>query len=94
MAWGQVRDRANPRQPPLPGSVCLSTSAAGASLAHLATAAVRPLAPTLVAPQEGRGVEVSGYKWADSGHVEHYRRHPHEYAYQISTFLARALRDW
>ncbi|EFJ46008.1 hypothetical protein VOLCADRAFT_93804 [Volvox carteri f. nagariensis] len=44
--------------------------------------------------QEGRGVEVSGYKWPDSGHVEHFRRHPHEYAYQISTFLARSLRDW
>ncbi len=39
-------------------------------------------------------MEVSGYKWQDSGHVEHYRRHPHEYAYQISTFLARALKDW
>ncbi|GLC40760.1 hypothetical protein PLESTB_000025400 [Pleodorina starrii] len=44
--------------------------------------------------QESRGVEVSGYKWPDSGHVEHFRRHPHEYAYQISAFLARALRDW
>ncbi|GIL52524.1 hypothetical protein Vafri_8369 [Volvox africanus] len=44
--------------------------------------------------QEGRGVEVSGYKWPDSGHVEHFRRYPQEYAYQISAFLARALRDW
>ncbi|GFR49268.1 hypothetical protein Agub_g11248 [Astrephomene gubernaculifera] len=44
--------------------------------------------------QEGRGVEVSGHKWGDSGHVEHYRRYPHEYAYQISAFLARALKDW
>ncbi|KAG2501753.1 hypothetical protein HYH03_000253 [Edaphochlamys debaryana] len=44
--------------------------------------------------QEGRGVEVSSYKWPDSGHVEHYRRYPHEYAYQISAFLAKALKDW
>ncbi|GIL79695.1 hypothetical protein Vretimale_12269 [Volvox reticuliferus] len=47
-----------------------------------------------MAVQEGRGVEVSGYKWPASGHVEHFRRYPQEYAYQISAFLARALRDW
>ena len=39
-------------------------------------------------------MDVSCHKWVDSGHVDHFRRHPHEYAYQISAFLARALRDW
>ncbi|KAG2424348.1 hypothetical protein HXX76_014557 [Chlamydomonas incerta] len=58
-----------------------------------------PLAPPAdveryMGVQEGRGVDVSSHKWADSGHVDHFRRHPHEYAYQISAFLARALRDW
>lgn len=50
--------------------------------------------PDLPFLQEGRGVEVSGYKWASSGHVDHFRRHPQEYSYQISAFLARVLRDW
>eukprot|EP00967_Tisochrysis_lutea_P072093 scaffold95988_cov17-Tisochrysis_lutea.AAC.1 len=41
-----------------------------------------------------RGVEVSSYKWQDSGHCEHYRRYPHDYAFQISQFAKHALRDW
>ena len=44
--------------------------------------------------QEARGVDVSGYRWRDSGHVQHFRQHPQEYAYQVSAFLARALKDW
>ncbi|KAJ9531878.1 hypothetical protein QJQ45_022016 [Haematococcus lacustris] len=44
--------------------------------------------------QASRGVEVSGWKWSDSGHCQHYKQHPHEYAFQISQFLnATALRD-
>ncbi|KAG2452439.1 hypothetical protein HYH02_002682 [Chlamydomonas schloesseri] len=58
-----------------------------------------PLAPAAdveryMGIQEGRGVDVSSHKWADCGHVDALRRHPHEYAYQISAFLARTLRDW
>jgi len=44
--------------------------------------------------QESRGVEVSSYKWRDSGHCEHFRRYPHEYAFQISTFISKALKNW
>jgi len=44
--------------------------------------------------QASRGVEVSSYKWQDSGHCEHYRRYPHDYAFQISQFAKHALRDW
>lgn len=44
--------------------------------------------------QESRGVEVGSHKFAGSGHCEHYRRHPHEYAFVVSQFLSRALADW
>eukprot|EP00798_Chlamydomonas_sp_ICE-L_P023313 gene23313-30553_t len=35
---------------------------------------------------ESRGVEVSSYKWTDSGHCEHFRK--------ISQFMSKVLKDW
>ena len=47
-----------------------------------------------MAIQASRGVDVSSFRWKDSGHCEHFRRHPHDYAYQISAFVSKALKDW
>jgi hypothetical protein len=44
--------------------------------------------------QAARGAPVHARRWADSPHVGHYRQHPHEYALEISRFLAHALSDW
>lgn len=44
--------------------------------------------------QATRGVEIFSHKWEDSGHCEHYRRYPHEYAFQVSQFTNNALKDW
>ena len=50
------------------------------------------LSPTLV--QEGRGVSVYSHRFSGSGHCEHYRRHPHDYALQLSSFVSKALGAW
>ena len=44
--------------------------------------------------QESRGVEVSRHVFSGSGHCEHYRRYPHEYALQVSQFVSKALERW
>lgn len=44
--------------------------------------------------QRERGVEVTGHLFQGSGHCEHFRRHPHEYAMQISQFVSKAAENW
>jgi hypothetical protein len=60
---------------------------------HKATDSRSPL-QLLFHVQESRGVEVSSYKWPDSGHCQHLKQHPQEYAFQVSRFLGTALADW
>jgi len=40
--------------------------------------------------QKQRGVAVSGFKWRDSAHVAHYKRHPEEYRRLVAGFAADA----
>lgn len=47
-----------------------------------------PSFPPFAPLQAAQGVQVSSHKWPESGHVEHYRSHPHEYSFHISQFLA------
>ncbi|MEW5316303.1 MAG: hypothetical protein WDW38_007682 [Sanguina aurantia] len=44
--------------------------------------------------QETRGVRISSHKYEDTGHCEHYRVYPHDYAFQISEFVAQSLAGW
>ena len=44
--------------------------------------------------QSDRGVEVEGHMFRGSGHCEHFRSHPHEYAMQISQFVSKASENW
>ncbi len=44
--------------------------------------------------QESRGVDVSRHMFSGSGHCQHYREHPHEYAFEVSKFVSKALARW
>ncbi|KAJ9528577.1 hypothetical protein QJQ45_020438 [Haematococcus lacustris] len=37
--------------------------------------------------QASRGVAVFGWKWSTSGHCQHFKQHPEEYAHHVSHFL-------
>jgi hypothetical protein len=43
--------------------------------------------------QEGRGCEVQGVCWPESGHVEHYRAYPEQYRAQLEGFVQQVLAD-
>ena len=86
----------SPSLPPSPShapfhTVPLPQPASGSPVAFKSPPFPPPL-PCL--RQESRGVQVSGHKWSDSGHCEHMRTHPHEYAYQVSNFITNSLKDW
>ena len=46
-----------------------------------------------MAQQAQRGVRVEGRRWEESGHCEHLRRHPEEYAALVRSFVERALAE-
>ena len=39
-------------------------------------------------------MDVTSHMFHGSGHCEHFRMHPHEYALQLSQFVSRALAKW
>jgi hypothetical protein len=41
--------------------------------------------------QAGLGCDTVSHKWADSGHVDHYRVYPQEYRQQLAAFAERVL---
>ncbi|GAX74447.1 hypothetical protein CEUSTIGMA_g1896.t1 [Chlamydomonas eustigma] len=41
--------------------------------------------------QESRGVDVSKFIFSGSGHCQHYKQYPHEYAFQVSQFVNQCL---
>jgi hypothetical protein len=44
--------------------------------------------------QQTRGVEVTGHMFRGSGHCQHLRMHPHQYALQVSKFVTNVLSSW
>ena len=42
---------------------------------------------SVVAENRGRGRRVEEWRLQDTGHVDHFKRHPEEYRERVSTFL-------
>ena len=48
---------------------------------------------SVVAENRGRGRRVEEWRLQDTGHVDHFKRHPEEYRERVATFLDSCLKS-